>query len=193
MAEPAQDRIHIRKSEFIGVIEPIDAMAAVKARIGKMRAEHPNARHVAWAARVGNRVRMDDDGEPSGTAGRPILNVLEHQGIDQVLLMVVRYFGGIKLGAGGLTRAYGQAASLVVQQASFIPYVARLTVEIETGFAHESTVRRIAEQHGGVLGAAEYGSQWSVILELPESEWLACRQELVDGCQGRIEICVRQR
>lgn len=188
VAGPASDRFTVRKSEFIGIIEPLESMADVESRVAAMRAEHPNARHVAWAARAGNRVRMSDDGEPSGTAGKPILNVLEHQGVGQVLLMVVRHFGGIKLGAGGLTRAYGQAASLAVQQASYIRHVVKLSVGVETGFEHESTVRHIVGQHDGTLADVAYGTRWSATLELLEEAWPACRQALVDGCQGRIEL-----
>src|SRR5580693_10044419 len=90
-----------------------------------LRDEHPGATHVCWALLAGGQSGMSDDGEPSGTAGRPILEVLRHHEVDGVLAAVVRYYGGIKLGAGGLVRAYADSIARVLQDAPHIERIAQ--------------------------------------------------------------------
>jgi len=111
----AQAEIEIKKSRFIGLAKQINDREQGMLWLAKVKATYPDARHHCWAYLLGNpscatNAGMGDDGEPSGTAGKPILNVLQHKGVGDIMLIVVRYFGGIKLGAGGLNRTYGQAA-----------------------------------------------------------------------------------
>lgn len=111
--------VEIRKSRFIAragsVSSPDAAMAFLQ------RVKDPNATHNCWAYRVGSAYRFSDDGEPSGTAGRPMLTAIERQGIDHVMVVVTRFFGGIKLGAGGLARAYGGVTATCIQRAEKRP------------------------------------------------------------------------
>lgn len=108
----------INKSRFIGVIYPVEKMSEVERALMEVRAEYPNARHYVYAYRLheGYLEKASDDGEPQGTGGRPVLEALQHKIVWNALLIVVRYFGGILLGTGGLSRAYGGTARQLLEQ-----------------------------------------------------------------------------
>ena len=105
----------IEKSRFIAILTPIDDPSMVKDYIKTLKVEYPKATHYCYAYIINGIAHSTDDGEPSGTAGVPILKVLQASGIDNAILVVIRYFGGIKLGAGGVLRAYSNSASLVIK------------------------------------------------------------------------------
>jgi len=111
---------------------------------------------------------MNDDGEPSGTAGKPILNVIQHKDMGDVLVMVIRYFGGIKLGAGGLVRAYAGAAESVLSAVERVVQKPMILAEVTMGFADEQPVRHWCELHGATLESVEYGAVVSARVSLPE-------------------------
>ena len=120
--DPAHDSLVEKKSEFIGDAAHVDTLDEALAFVAAIREQHPKARHVAYAAVCGGAdgrlsERMSDDGEPSGTAGKPILDVLKQSGTTDCVVAVTRYFGGILLGSGGLVRAYSSAASLAMKAA----------------------------------------------------------------------------
>lgn len=117
LSGPARDEFTAQRSRFIGCASPVGSQEEAFAFIQRVREEHKDASHVCYAFIVGRNagiMRYQDDGEPSGTAGQPIMEVLRQQGLVNCCCAVVRYFGGILLGAGGLARAYGKAASLAV-------------------------------------------------------------------------------
>lgn len=118
--EEISNTIIIEKSRFIAYLKPIFSENEYKEYIKEIRKKHYDASHVCSAIIQGNIKRSSDDGEPSGTAGAPILNVLEKKGLDNTCALVVRYFGGIKLGAGGLIRAYGNAVSEALNKAILV-------------------------------------------------------------------------
>lgn len=99
----------IRKSKFIGLYYEVESVDEVKKILEYLKKEHKKARHMPYAYKIGPLAKKSDDKEPSNTAGSPIYNMIERKNLDNVLIVVVRYFGGIKLGAGGLTRAYLEA------------------------------------------------------------------------------------
>ena len=105
----------IEKSRFISILTPMDDPNKVKDYIKTLKVEYPKATHYCYAYIINGIAHSTDDGEPSGTAGVPILKVLQASGIDNAILVVIRYFGGIKLGAGGVLRAYSNSASLVIK------------------------------------------------------------------------------
>ena len=130
--DPAHDSLVEKKSEFIGDAAHVDTLDEALAFVAAIREQHPKARHVAYAAVCGGAdgrlsERMSDDGEPSGTAGKPILDVLKQSGTTDCVVAVTRYFGGILLGSGGLVRAYSSAASLAMKAAR----AARIMDEME--------------------------------------------------------------
>ncbi|HRG17425.1 MAG TPA: YigZ family protein [Pseudomonadota bacterium] len=143
LAAPHRFEIEIKKSRFIAQAAPADSIAAAMAFIDA--ASDVDARHNCWAYRVDASYRSDDADEPSGTAGRPILAAIDGQGLDHVVVVVTRWFGGIKLGAGGLVRAYGGAAAECLRTAPRLERVETCSVEIRAGFAHLGAVHVVID------------------------------------------------
>lgn len=132
------DEIIIKKSRFITYLFPIENEEAFQERLSKIKKEHYKANHHCYAYILGQDAliqRMSDDGEPSGTAGLPMLEVLKHNELTFIGAITVRYFGGIKLGAGGLIRAYSSAVSEALQKAPLIQNVDQLIVDLEIDYA----------------------------------------------------------
>lgn len=143
-------------------------MAAVK----QARADYPDARHHCWAYLLGSpcdarSAGMSDDGEPAGTAGKPILNVLQHGLIGDVLVIVVRYFGGIKLGAGGLVRAYGTATAQALERVPSQEKIEMQGYQLAGDFSREQLLRHWLGTVGGTMQSVEYGESLSFYLNLP--------------------------
>ncbi|MDE5539119.1 MAG: YigZ family protein [Bacilli bacterium] len=107
--------LEIKKSKFIGLFYEVHDISEIKEILDSLKKEHKKARHMPYAYKIGNVVKKTDDKEPSGTAGLPIFNVIERNNLDNTLIVVIRYFGGIKLGAGGLLRAYSNTAREVIK------------------------------------------------------------------------------
>lgn len=103
--------IIIKKSRFIGFMYEVNSEDEVKEVLESLKKEHKKARHIPYAYKIDNKVKKSDDKEPASTAGSPILNIIDRKDLNHVLVVVIRYFGGIKLGAGGLIRAYSAAAN----------------------------------------------------------------------------------
>ncbi|MDX1353044.1 MAG: YigZ family protein [Thiomicrorhabdus sp.] len=146
-----------------------------KAWLEEIKAQYPDARHHCWAYLIGNphcaaNAGMGDDGEPSGTAGKPILNVLNHKGVGDVMIIVVRYFGGIKLGAGGLTRAYGQAAQAVMEVLPTEQQVETEIIAVTCDFAIEQSVRHWVSQAQGNIQSVDYAQQVQMKIVIPKPE-----------------------
>ncbi len=165
----ADVELDVKKSRFIASAYPVTSRQQALQIVAELRQQYPDARHVCWAYVLGNQLSaaMSDDGEPSGTAGKPILNVLQHKNIGNVLVAVVRYFGGIKLGAGGLVRAYSAAAQGVVDALQLQPYVALQCVEVMLDFSQEQLLRHWCQQHDALVEDVAYGSQVNIWLQLP--------------------------
>ncbi|MFA9486745.1 YigZ family protein [Moraxella haemolytica] len=162
-AIPCQAVYEIKKSEFLAFAYPINNKSDIMFHVEHLRQTYPDARHHCTAYIIGDphnttSAGFDDDGEPNGTAGRPILNVLQHKGIGNVLVVVVRYFGGIKLGAGGLTRAYATATQLVVDEMALTIFVPKSVLTVATTFAHEAQVRYLVGQMDGEILSVDYGA-----------------------------------
>ncbi|HGL4261450.1 IMPACT family protein [Burkholderia dolosa] len=185
LAAPYTHELEIRKSRFIAHAIPVDDRDAAMHALQRLRDEHPAATHVCWALLAGGQSGMSDDGEPSGTAGRPILEVLRHHDLDGVLGAVVRYYGGVKLGAGGLVRAYTDAIASALLDAQRVERVRQTRVAIEIGYPDEARVRRWIEQRGYELVDSAYGMTVKLVIRLPETADAHARTELFDLTQGR--------
>lgn len=185
LAAPVTAELDIRKSRFIAHALPVADRDAAMDALRRLRDAHPGATHVCWALLAGGQSGMSDDGEPSGTAGRPILEVLRHHDLDGVLAAVVRYFGGVKLGAGGLVRAYTDAIATALQQAERIERIAQARFAVELGYADEARVRRWMERHRVVLVDSRYGVHVRLVMQMPAAEIEAARDGLRDLTQGR--------
>lgn len=186
LAAPVHSELLIKKSRFIGAVEPCADRTAALARVAALRAQHPGAAHVCWALMAGGQSAANDDGEPGGTAGRPMLDVLRHQDLDGVLATVVRYFGGVKLGAGGLVRAYTDSIAQALLQAQKVPRVRLVRLACTLPYALEGLVRREIELAQAQLLDVQHGALVQMLLALPEPQAPAFQARLSEACQGRL-------
>ena len=170
LAATVEVEAEIRKSRFIGIVMPVDHRAAAQVEIERLRTQHRSATHVCWALMAGGQSGMSDDGEPSGTAGRPMLEVLRHHELDSVLAVVIRYYGGIKLGAGGLVRAYTDAIATALKQAQRIERIACSEIEISIDYADESHLRYWLQQQQYVLLGSHHDNRAHLQVRLPTSQ-----------------------
>jgi len=185
LAAPVTKELEIRKSRFIAHAIPVDDRDAAMTVLRDLRDAHPGATHVCWALLAGGQSGMSDDGEPSGTAGRPILEVLRHHDLDGVLGAVIRYYRGIKLGAGGLVRAYTDAIAGALQDATLVERIAQVRLDVEVGYADEARVRRWIDQEGYVLESGEHAMNVRLVVRLPATALDGARVALRDLTQGR--------
>jgi uncharacterized YigZ family protein len=170
IAARVEIELDIRKSRFIGIVMPVADREAALREVERMREAHRGATHVCWALMAGGQSGMSDDGEPSGTAGRPMLEVLRHHDLDGVLAMVVRYYGGIKLGAGGLVRAYTDAIATALKNTERTERVAQAEIEIGVVYAAEPQLRHWLAQHKYELLDSRHDTLAHLLLRLPAAE-----------------------
>ncbi len=180
-ASKAEVEIEVKKSRFIGQAWPAADRAEAMDALDLARQQYPDARHHCWAYLIGSpkspkTVAMSDDGEPGGTAGKPILNVLQHKNVGNIMLVVVRYFGGIKLGAGGLVRAYSQSAQTAMDALSLTEFVASVELEVRCNFAAEHSVRHWLSVHSGQIDEVRYEAEVVIRCSLAVSELPEWRQ-----------------
>ena len=186
LRSPASSDLLIKKSRFIGCVQPMTDRSSAQAVVEALRREHPGAAHVCWALLAGGQSAAVDDGEPSGTAGRPMLDVLRHQDLEGVLATVVRYFGGVKLGAGGLVRAYTDAVAQALLQAEKVAIERMQTLSCTAPYALEGLVRRSVDAAGAELLDVQHASVVTFKLTLPETAAEAFVFQLNESGQGRI-------
>ena len=160
-----------KKSRFLGLIIPVTTEAEARAQLDAVKKREYDARHNCWAYILhSGQKRYSDDGEPQGTAGQPILNVLEREGVQDVLCVVTRYFGGILLGAGGLCRAYTKAAKDALDDAGLSELRPWSVLQLDCPYALFERVKLELEKRGGVVTSSEYGAQITLTTALPEPE-----------------------
>ncbi|GHD61306.1 IMPACT family protein [Jeongeupia chitinilytica] len=186
LAAPVEHTLDIKKSRFLGRIEPVAGRADALAIVDTLRAAHPDAAHVCWALLAGGESGMSDDGEPSGTAGRPMLEVLRHHDLEGALATVVRYYGGIRLGAGGLVRAYTDAVAGALAQAVKTERVAMARRELILPYADENRVRHWLQQAGYPITAVRHASLVTIEVSLPAAGVDAMIAALTDLTAGRL-------
>ena len=179
----------VRRSRFIGVLTPVDGEAEVETRRDALREEFPDATHHCWAYALGDparsaRLRASDDGEPAGTAGRPILNVLQQNRIGDALLVVVRYFGGVKLGAGGLVRAYSSTASQLVEHARLDRATPMSSIRLRLDYADERAVKALLPAHDAEVESVAYGERVELSLRLPAAAESGLREAITETTRG---------
>jgi len=185
LAAAVSAELEIRKSRFIAHALPVADRDAAMDELRRLRETHPTATHVCWALLAGGQSGMSDDGEPSGTAGRPILEVLRHHDLDGVLAAVVRYYGGVKLGAGGLVRAYTDAIASALLNAERVERIALARLVVEIGFSDEARVRRWIEKEGAELVDSGYELNVRLAIRMPATAIDPARDALRDLTQGR--------
>jgi len=184
---PCEYREEIRKSRFITLAAPISSAADAQAFIEQN--SDLNATHNCWAWKLADQYRSNDDGEPGGTAGRPILAAIEAQEFDQVVVLVIRWYGGIQLGTGGLARAYGGGANKCLQQAERLPLINRVPLSLSCSFSELTLVKLRVSELNGLVQNEDFtanGVELSIAVGPEQVEDL--RRQLADLSRGRIVL-----
>jgi uncharacterized YigZ family protein len=167
--QPAQGLFKDKGSKFIGYIFPLESAEDVKGILAQLKAEHPKARHICWALRISTDrsvFRVNDDGEPSGTAGKPILNTLLSANLTQVCVAVVRYFGGTLLGVPGLIHAYKEASLEAIKAAEIIEKTIKDRYQVHVPYTQLNAVMKILKDENITIIAQELDNQCSLIIEI---------------------------
>ena len=168
-----------KKSKFIGIIYPLNNKDELTALLKEAQKFYPDASHYCYAYKIGNvsspsHAGMNDDGEPKGTAGKPIFNLINHNNVSNILIIVVRYYGGVKLGAGGLTRAYSKAASLVFKSITTETYFMSFKATITIDYKSEKKLIMWINKSKVIIVNKFYDKAITYELSIPqtlESEW----------------------
>lgn len=159
-----EDLLVINKSKFYAFAYPVTSEEEIRCALDKLRKKYSDATHICYAYSLSNPrlEKADDNGEPSGTAGRPILELIKKRGLENVLIAVVRYFGGIKLGAGGLVRAYTNASNLVVDKASIVEIIEKDKYLAVADVTVGSRLRNYIITSGGEVLAERYDEYYQI-------------------------------
>ncbi|MCG2594644.1 YigZ family protein [Ramlibacter sp. XY19] len=186
VAHPVHSELLVKKSRFLGCVQAVAGRAEALDVVAGLRAQHPGAAHVCWALLAGGQSAANDDGEPGGTAGRPMLEVLRHQDLEGVLATVVRYFGGVKLGAGGLVRAYTDAVAQALLGAQKVPLRRMVRLACSVPYALEGALRRELAAAGAGLEEARHGAVVDVVFTVADDAVPALRARLNELGQGAL-------
>lgn len=188
------DRVHvedvIRRSRFITDLGRASTVDDARAFVEEVRERDPGATHHCWAYVVGPpgstaRVGFSDDGEPSGSAGQPMLTTLLHGGVGDVVAVCTRHYGGVKLGTGGLARAYGGGVKLALAEVETVQRVLRIPAVISIDYAEIEAVRRLLERTQAVVGEESFGEHVRLECSIPAGEWDRFAEALGDVTRGR--------
>ncbi len=181
----------IKQSRFIACLFPVADVNQAQAAMAETRLRFGDARHVCWAWRLGvegDTTRSSDDGEPSGSAGRPILNQLEGHSVTDCALAVVRYFGGVKLGVGGLMRAYGGTAGKCLDRAALEEVIVFTRIDVVHDYECTSAVQAVLHQWELQAQEAEFGARVSFWIEVPRDGAAEVCKELEERTAGRVQV-----
>jgi uncharacterized YigZ family protein len=187
LAAIAEHEDEVKKSRFIARASAVNSAEAALAFVKSV--SEPAATHNCWAYRIGQQYRFSDDGEPGGTAGKPILGAIDRAELDRVVVVVTRYFGGTKLGAGGLARAYGGAAGSCLRYAEKRELVEMISLTVEANFDQAGRIHPLIEQHGVEKLSEEFTANGLVFkLRLPADLRETFEQTLADATRGSAKV-----
>lgn len=187
LAGPAQHLLDVKHSRFLAQAVPVASADAAQRALAELC--DPDATHNCWAWRLGDQYRSSDDGEPAGTAGRPILAAIDGQGYDRVLVVVTRWFGGIKLGAGGLVRAYGGAAAECLRRAERQPLIRTTDVAVRCDFADLGHLHALIVAVQAEKLAEDFDADGVLLrLRLPEDRVADLKTRLRDATRDRVRF-----
>lgn len=178
-----------KRSRFIGHVWPVSSEEEAQEHIRAMKKKYHDARHNCWCYLLGDNVlRYSDDGEPQGTAGQPMLNVFQREGVSNVCCVVTRYFGGILLGAGGLTRAYGRSARDALRAAGVATVGLWEQAELDCDYSLLERVKPEITALGGLVDGIAYAAAVTVAVSLPEGASEKLQQRLTELSAGGIVL-----
>jgi len=180
----------IDRSRFLCTIAPADSVEAAQTAIREIARTYPDATHNCWAYVVGppgstDRIGLSDDGEPHGTAGRPMLTVLQHGGLGDIAAVVTRYYGGVKLGTGGLVKAYSGAVQQALATVPRAIRVTRVVLAITVGYAVISAVKQHLPAFEADVISEEFGALARFVVRCPEEQAEGLRRAIMDASRGQ--------
>ena len=185
----AETELVEKRSRFIGQVWPVESEEEARARIEETKKKHYDARHNCWCYRIqeGGVERYSDDGEPQGTAGQPMLNVFQREGVANVCCVVTRYFGGILLGAGGLVRAYAHGAKLAVDAAG--KSIRRIwdVIYLPVPYSWYERMLQEIQRFGGVVRETQFGADVELEVLTPQGQTQDFLARVVDLSAGTLE------
>ncbi len=180
-----------KKSRFISLCMPAEDPEEIRRIIKDVRKEHPQSRHVVWAYILGDSrslFGMSDDGEPHGTAGKPVLEVLKGSGMTNILILVIRYFGGIKLGTGGLVSAYTRSAKDVLEKIVPLEKIARSRFKLHCPYNYYEQVKKEILLQDGSVEKEDFGTDVTMEILLPEGQVEECTVHIRDISSGCLTL-----
>jgi uncharacterized YigZ family protein len=183
----------IERSRFVCTLERVATPEAAQAFVREMNAEFPDATHNCWAYVAGppgstSRIGLSDAGEPHGTAGRPMLTVLLHSGVGEIAAVVTRYYGGIKLGTGGLVKAYGGAVQHALETLPRAERVDWVELPVTVGYPAIAAVQQLLPDFGAEVVTQAYEAEVRYLLRVPQPRAAALREALLDATRGQAEL-----
>ena len=197
-ARPHRVEEVVRKSRFITVLARAPTAEAAQAVLASIKDEFPDATHHCWAYVAGPpgesaSIGMSDDGEPHGTAGRPMLTALLHSGVGEIVAVCTRYYGGTKLGTGGLSRAYSGGVRLALESLPTQERVERVTLRVEVAYEALDSLRRLLEEAEAVVETEEYGEVVRYRVAVPTEEVDRLTHRLAGITRGKAVVEVAER
>ncbi|MDQ2077719.1 YigZ family protein [Marinimicrobium sp. ABcell2] len=195
LANSCEYRYEEKRSIFTALLIPVVNREQALAAVADTRRAHPGASHYCWAYILGDSEQpqaqaFSDDGEPAGTAGKPILNVLGHRRAGDCLAVVVRIFGGVKLGSGGLVRAYSQSVSQALDEAQWRLITPASTVSIQVDFAQEERVRHCLTQAGLQVEHADYQQSVRLRVSVPQNQLQGLENSVREVTGGQASMSI---
>jgi len=188
-----RSEIEVQRSRFITSIETVKSPEAALEFVARLKQEFPDANHNCWAYLVGppgssDRIGLSDDGEPHGAAGKPMLTVLQHGNVGDIVVVVTRYFGGIKLGKGGMVRAYTQAVQTALEQLERVEKIDWHKLTVTFDYALLSNVERLLPDFEAEIVERQFTEQVYLQLRLPAEQRVRLIARLTDLAAGKISI-----
>ncbi len=179
----------VNKSRFIGYACPVTTQEEAVEFVNEIRKRHADATHNVYAYQIRSPEysRYSDDGEPQGTAGMPVLDVIKKNGLTDVCVVVTRYFGGILLGAGGLVRAYSHSAKIAVEGANIIKMSPCCVLKVVCDYGFYGRLSTFVPESGGIVESTDFGENVTMVFRLPQKDEDSFRKELTELSFGRVE------
>ena len=187
--QEAESEFVEKRSRFIGHIWPVDSEDQAQELIRRVKKQHYDARHNCWCylLREGGLLRYSDDGEPQGTAGQPMLNVFQREGVGNVCCVVTRYFGGVLLGAGGLVRAYSHGAKIALDAGRIITMALCQTAELVCDYNQYGRLLSLIPEAGGVVTDTQFTDVVEISFQIPGESLPALNRKLADATSGSVQ------
>lgn len=187
--QAVKSEIRVKRSRFMGALLPAETRDAAGKIIAEFREKYHDATHNCFGYRIDENIyRFSDDGEPSGTAGKPILSMLEKYQLVRCVLVVTRYFGGVKLGTGGLIRAYSQCAEETIQKAGLIKFVQYQLIKIHYPYHLTRMIHYLVSKYDALIDDSAFGADISANIRIPRENSGVFEQEVLKIANGQVHI-----